>query len=717
MHIVLTRSANSPVVARTIEGSFSEVVARLTAGKVAPPPDEHLKDKEKRARVVPCWAPVTLEPQTTSIVNKTIAQVTALVLDIDTNAPPPARAAGALARYSAWIHTSTSHTPESPRLRIVFELSRAVDTTEFKRLWKWAVTLLNMVDIQADAQVCDPRRLWYIPFPQREHFESIITTGKPVDVEEVLALDASEAPIVIDQERTLDDAQVYDADKTVVDVREWAKAAPVGDKLRCFCPTLAVEDHKSVSAFIRRLERHVFICCTSGTHEHAGHYTAYVRLDAADVKERPNKPDYARRAMDASIADYLDWDHDKNGIRTKVLPTRHNLYQILARDQRYADRIWFNGFSDHVMLDNQQIDDKTMFMLQAEVERTYRIQVPHDMFWHAMAAAANQRIINPLVEYLQNLVWDTVPRLSTLATRAFKAPPDPLYSEVVKKWCIQAVARALNPGCKADTVLVLPGDQGFLKSTALQTLAGEDWFADTQLQLGGNKVYLQISAKWIFELGEMASIKRSDVETVKQFLSGREDTFVAPYGKLAETRKRHCTFASTTNEQLFLNDDTGSRRFWPVPVQSRCDVAYIREFRDQLWAEAVARYKAGEAWWFDGEGEKAIKRIHEKHQETHPWEAAIQEWLATSAPPAVTVEKILTDLLEIPRKDWKPFHKSQLGKYMAKAWGPAHRVRAKDGLRLRVFFNPLLTPMEITAYLRAQYATDDVEDEGDDGSA
>jgi predicted P-loop ATPase len=156
----------------------------------------------------------------------------------------------------------------------------------------------------------------------------------------------------------------------------------------------------------------------------------------------------------------------------------------------------------------------------------------------------------------------------------------------------------MNPGCKADCLLVLEGEQGTFKSTATEVLAGKQWWTDQLTELGSKDASMQLRGTWIVEFGELDQLTRAEVTRMKHFISSKEERFRLPYGKRVVRFPRQCVFIGTTNTDQWLKDETGGRRFWPVRV-GQVDVERISADRDQLWAEAVHQYRSGATWWLD----------------------------------------------------------------------------------------------------------------------
>ena len=222
---------------------------------------------------------------------------------------------------------------------------------------------------------------------------------------------------------------------------------------------------------------------------------------------------------------------------------------------------------------------------------------------------------------------------------------------VGSKWLIAAVARIYRPGCKADYVIILEGPQGIGKSTCLLILAGREWFADEIADLGTKDSAQDLRGKWIVELAEVAALRRGEIERVKAFVSRNVDHYRPSYGRRSMDFPRQCVFAGTTNADAYLADETGNRRFWPVKVTGLQLDALERD-RDQLWAEAVARFKAGESWWLDREVEAFAAEEQEQRRQGDPWEEPILDWLGRQTKAEHTVAEILQGAIGREVGDW-----------------------------------------------------------------
>jgi predicted P-loop ATPase len=211
--------------------------------------------------------------------------------------------------------------------------------------------------------------------------------------------------------------------------------------------------------------------------------------------------------------------------------------------------------------------------------------------------------------------------------RYLGAAETPYAQAVGPRWLISAVARIYRPGCKADCVLILEGPQGGRKSSALKMLA-EPWFADRLSDLGSKDAAMETRGVWIIEVAELDSMSRTEVSTIKAFMSRTHDRFRPPYGKRLVDLARQCVFAGSINpEGGYLKDATGGRRFWPVACGT-IDLDALKSDRNQLWAEARERFRRGDPWWLETRqlDELAAEQQAERYQ-GDAWEDIIAEWL------------------------------------------------------------------------------------------
>lgn len=339
----------------------------------------------------------------------------------------------------------------------------------------------------------------------------------------------------------------------------------------------------------------------------------------------------------------LEMDVDGKG---NYMATIHNAKMILSHDPLLKGKIRKNEFTKKYRVfgalpwntDERERDweDNDDSGLRYYIEKVYQIKGKANIE-DAWGLVANENRYHPVRDYLESLVWDGVPRVETLFIE-FMGAEDNAYTRAVSRIALTAaVARIFAPGIKYDNVVVLVGPQGCGKSTILKKL-GRDWFSDTLTTMQGKEAYEQIQGFWIIEIGELAAMKRYEVETVKQFTSKSEDSYRAAYGHHVETHKRQCVFFGTTNTYDFLKDMTGNRRFFPVdvhPEKAAKDVWNDLDAKtvDQIWAEAVSLFRNGEKFYlWDEDIKRMAEEVQDSHLEESPLTGAVLAFLDKKIP-------------------------------------------------------------------------------------
>ena len=264
----------------------------------------------------------------------------------------------------------------------------------------------------------------------------------------------------------------------------------------------------------------------------------------------------------------------------------------------------------------------------------------------AIDSVARSMGYHPVREYLDGLKWDGVPRIERWVIDYLGAEDTQINRVFSSRWMIGAVARIMNPGCKSDHMLILEGAQGVGKSTALQVL-GEPWFTDRISDIGSKDSLVEMSGVWIVEIAELDGMSKAEVGKVKAFLTSVSDRFRPPYGRAVVDVKRQCVFTGSVNHKDYQRDETGARRFWPIAT-TKANVKGLKQVRDQLWAEAAARYREGAIWWIASDDEAtlaAAREQQEQRMQEDAWGSAITAWLG------VLTERVNYGTPEYP--DWK----------------------------------------------------------------
>lgn len=336
---------------------------------------------------------------------------------------------------------------------------------------------------------------------------------------------------------------------------------------------------------------------------------------------------------------------DKGDIRS----TFGNVVLLLSNDPVYASRVRRDEMRGVVSIDTEEVTDATISEIRVDLERRFAITPKDGDVAKAIELVAARNGFHPVRDFLEELRWDGVRRLDVVAIEILKAPAEAddersLLNLLVRKWFVGLVARAFVPGCKVDTALILQGAQGVGKSSFFREIAGE-YFSDTEMALDKDAM-MQLRGAWIYEWAELENVTgRQEVARVKAFLTSREDRYRPPFGRATVVVRRSGVIVGTTNREDFLCDPSGSRRFWVVPVGC-IDLVRLRSERDQLLAEAVAAFRAGEHWWLSEADELARTRLAARFADVDPWEADVLEYLENRD--AVRTRDILVHALKVP---------------------------------------------------------------------
>ena len=337
----------------------------------------------------------------------------------------------------------------------------------------------------------------------------------------------------------------------------------------------------------------------------------------------------------------------KDGPVVEVVWGTRAMVETLHKHPHWKGRLRWNLLKDRPELDGRALEERTSAV--AEWLRGYlgwEVEPPQSLVWAALCEAAHEEEFHPVRRWLEGLKWDGVSRMGTWLAQA--GCDDGMVARLVgRKWLISLVARALEPGCQVDTVLVLDGEQGLFKSSLFKVLAGEkEWFTDATMSLDKDGLML-MSGHWIVELAELASVKKAEVESVRSFVTRQVDSFRPPYGRSTVSKARGFVVVGTTNADAegYLPDTAGNRRYWPVHVSQPLDLDWVAGAREQLLAEAVAAYRAGEKWHFEQQPE-ALVQAQAERQVIDPLEERLAEVLEAAEGPVKVLS--LLEVLGLP---------------------------------------------------------------------
>lgn len=323
-----------------------------------------------------------------------------------------------------------------------------------------------------------------------------------------------------------------------------------------------------------------------------------------------------------------------------------NVKLMLELDPALAGKLRHDAFADRVVAQGPlpwgkhkdtageilwTDSDDAGLRLYAETQLGFRTK---DLIEDALRDHLARHSYHPVRDYLRGLVWDGKPRVDTLLIDYLGAEDTEYTRTVTRKTLVAAVARVMTPGVKKDEMLILGGPQGIGKST-LWSILGGAWFTDALTSFDGKDASELIQGIWIAEIGELEALNKSDANRVKQFISQQHDRYRAAYGRRAEEHPRQCIFVGTTNDDAYIRDATGGRRYWPVNVSGRAARSVWQDLpavRDQVWAEAYVDWQLGEALTLDARIAAEAVKQQEAHRDVSPWAGPIARWLDRKVP-------------------------------------------------------------------------------------
>jgi len=334
--------------------------------------------------------------------------------------------------------------------------------------------------------------------------------------------------------------------------------------------------------------------------------------------------------------------------------TEANAIAALRNHPDYTGKIWLDEFAQELMYGDVPLDRTIAIELLVWFQSVLQMhKLPLSAVERAAVIVCHHNRRHPVKQWLDTLAWDGVPRLAGLMPDGFGCERN-AYSEAVGRcWIVAMVARIYEPGCQADNMPVFEGSQGIFKSSAMRILGGQ-WFMESHVDpIRERKEFLQsLQGHWLIEIPEMHTIAghgETGINKIKGLISNRSDTYREPYGTKTRPYPRQCIFAGTTNADQWNPDSTGGRRFWPI----RCGAIsreWLTENREQLFAEALAEYRAGTAW-YDVPAE-AAREEQEARRERDVWEELIVSYCERQMVDTFTVGDILSNCLRMDEKEF-----------------------------------------------------------------
>lgn len=321
--------------------------------------------------------------------------------------------------------------------------------------------------------------------------------------------------------------------------------------------------------------------------------------------------------------------------------TAHNLLLIVRNDAALQGAIRYNSFTSQtevvtplpgpIVTECGALSDIHVGVVGAWLGQpdTYAMNPKPGQVADALALAGRERPFHPPRDYFDALAWDGQPRLATMFRGYFGGSGSSYDERVGAMLMVGVVTRAYQPGCKLDFVVIFEGEQGAGKTRGVRELCNPAWYREASESMAGKEFLLQIRGALIVEIGELSALSRADYNRVKQVVTAQVDTVRDPYGRFPGGHPRQCVFIGTTNDDNWNRDPTGARRFLPVRV-SDVDIDGLIRDRDQLWAEAVHRYREGFDYWTLPANAVAEQ---EARFDNDAWEDPIIRWLDGKADP------------------------------------------------------------------------------------
>ena len=617
---------------------------------------------------------------------------TMIVEDMDHAVPGVIEQIEMLYNYRCLIYSTHKHTPENPRYRLAIPLSRPVSPDEYVAI---ARKVAEDIGIEMfDDTTYEPSRLMYWPSTSADgEFIFRDIEGEPLNPDDVLSRyqdwrDSSEWPVSSRQQNIVQREMRKQADPLTKDgvIGAFCRTYTIEDAIANFLSDVyqpsampgrydyipadsqagvviyegkfAYSHHatdpacgKLMNAFdMVRIHRYGELDEKAAEDTEASKLPSFSAMSEFAVSDENVKMTIAGERMEKAEKEFSgengDWlkqlEYEKRS--TVVKNTLRNLLLILNNDEKLKG-IVFNQLSDGMEIKGavpwehpsrfwRDADDAQLI---SYVDLTYGTFSARN-YDIAVTKVADDRSYHPIREFLASLPeWDGVPRVDTILVDFLGASDNAYVRAVTRKTLCGAIARVMNPGCKFDTMLVLNGPQGKGKSTLISKLCGE-WFNDSLL-LNDTKdktAAEKLQGYWILEIGELAGLKKTEIETLRGFLSRQNDIYRASFGRRATPHPRQCVFIGTTNaENGYLRDTAGNRRFWPVKTPgdaARASWEMTEEEIRQIWAEALVRYKEGEPLHLDNELAGMALKEQQIAMEVDEREGMVRDYLEMPLP-------------------------------------------------------------------------------------
>lgn len=612
-----------------------------------------------------------------------------LTLDMDYGRPDIWEQISMLFDFKCCVYSTHKHTPENPRLRLIVPLAREISEEEYAAVGRMVAKEIG-IDLFDDTTY-EAHRLMYWPSTSSNgEFVYEEQDGELLDPDVYLSKyqnwrDTSTWPVSSRQSEVINRSLKEQADPFLKEgvVGTFCRAYPVREAIEKFLGAVyapsamegrydyipadssagviiyddkfAYSHHATdpasgllLNAFdLVRIHKFGSLDDKASTTTAPGKMPSFVAMCEFAIKDEKVKAEFAKERQAQAEEEFSDEDWqtalelDKQG---RIKDTLDNIVLIIRHDKE-LQHIAFNCHRDGIDakggLPWEQIkmgwNDSDNALLKVYLSSKYGVYSPTKTK-DAVLAVAAERAYHPVKEYLDSLPkWDGISRVDNLLIDYFGATDNSYTKAVIRKTMVAAVARIYRPGTKFDSVLILNGPQGIGKSTFFAKLAG-DWFSDslTITDMKDKSGAEKLQGYWLLELGELAGMRKTDVEIVKSFISRADDKYRASYGVNVESHPRQCVIVGSTNaESGFLRDITGNRRFWPVRISGNGKKKawqMTKEEVQQIWAETLVLYEKGEKLYLEGDDASMATSEQADAMETDEREGLVRTYLDTLLP-------------------------------------------------------------------------------------
>lgn len=587
----------------------------------------------------------------------------------------PARVNQALPDIDYFIYSTHSYTPEAPRYRVAIRLGREVNEDEYPALMRMVAKQIG-IDYFDDTTYQSNRMMYWSSCPSNGEFIFAEHDGESLDPDTYLAMyadwrDVTQWPISSRESEAHKREVRQQQDPLAKDgvVGTFCRAYPIEDAIAVFLYDIYEPSALSGRYDFIPADSSAGVVLHDGKWAYSHHATDPASgrlLNAFDLVRLHKFGDLDEKASFRAMSEFAvnddrmnallleerreragqdfaeggDWtkalQRDKGGL---LMNNLHNITLILENDPKLQG-IAFNQLADGIEIRGEvpwkhpgrfwrDADDAQLISYIDSHYGTFSAR----NYEIAVTKVADDRSYHPIREYLNELPpWDGVLRVETLLSLYLGAEDNRYVHAVIRKTLCAAITRVLNPGIKFDNILVLNGPQGAGKSTLIGKLGG-GWYSDSLslTDMNDKTAAEKLQGYWLLEIGELAGMKKADIDKVKAFISRQDDKYRASFGRRVTPHPRQCIFFGTTNsEKGYLRDVTGNRRFWTVKTPgggSKHTWQLSDDDVKQIWAETLVYVKAGEKLYLDADLEKLAKSEQREAMEQDEREGLVREYL------------------------------------------------------------------------------------------